>query len=190
MSTGIDTRRDSTSTAKPEYAGLLPPGTRSYEDQGLGLLLQLACQIEGYIKRAVERNWFHPPQAAQMTVQLNNLTVAYGNMETIHLTPIPVAYLIHQRQVLACFCAVLPFALVGDMGWWSVLMEAIVVFTLYGIEAIGQQLEDPFGYDKNDIKVDSIVEDLHVETSVLLEEWRRGSEIFTHAGVPRWTGRV
>lgn len=25
-------------------------------------------------------------------------------------------------------------------------------FTLYGIEAIGMQLEDPFGYDKNDIK--------------------------------------
>lgn len=41
------------------------------------------------------------------------------------------------------------------------------------------QLEDPFGYDKADIKVDAIVEDLRVETSVLIAEWRRGSEMFT-----------
>jgi predicted membrane chloride channel (bestrophin family) len=33
---------------------------------------------------------------------------------------------------------------------------------LSGIDAIGAQLEDPFGYDKADIKVDAIVEDLRV----------------------------
>ena len=30
---------------------------------------------------------------------------------------------------------------------------AIVAFTLYGIEGIGSQLEDPFGYDKNDLNM-------------------------------------
>ena len=94
------------------------------------------------------------------------------------LTPLPVAYLIHMRQVLALFGGVLPFALVEEMAWWTVPMVCIVMFTLYGIEAIGAQLEDPFGYDRNDIKVDAIVEDLRVETSVLLAEWRRGSDMF------------
>jgi putative membrane protein len=65
------------------------------------------------------------------------------------------------------------------MGWWTVLMVGFVTFTLYGIEAIGVQLEDPFGYDKNDIKVDSIVEDLRVETMVMLEEWRRSGPMFS-----------
>jgi hypothetical protein len=71
------------------------------------------------------------------------------------------------------------------------------------------QLEDPFGYDKADIKIDAIVEDLRVcfllllrleqalpsqesqhkalnrlfssqvETSVLIAEWRRASDMFT-----------
>ena len=99
-------------------------------------------------------------------------------METIHLTPLPVAYLIHTRQVLALFCMVLPFALVKEMGWWSILLVSIVSFTLYGIEAIGAQLEDPFGYDRNDIKFDSICEDLRVETMVTLENWRRGGDMF------------
>jgi MFS-type transporter involved in bile tolerance (Atg22 family) len=53
-------------------------------------------------------------------------------METIHLTPIPVAYLIHMRQVLALFGGVLPFALVEEMGWYAVVLVSLVMFTLYG----------------------------------------------------------
>ncbi|KAK6440605.1 hypothetical protein LTR95_003161 [Oleoguttula sp. CCFEE 5521] len=168
-------RRESTSTQKPEYSELLSAGTTSFEDRGLGLLLQLSVQIEGYIKRGTDREWWHAPVAAQMTGQLNTLVSAYGSLETIHLTGVPVAYLIHLRQVLALFGILLPFALAEEMVWWSVPLCAVVMFTLYGIEAIAEQLEDPFGMDKNDIKVDAIVEDLRVETMVLLEGWRRGS---------------
>ena len=171
-------RRESHSMLKPEYSELLPAGTRSFEEQGLGLLLQLCVSIEGYIKRGHDRGWFNAPQSSQMNAQLNTLVSAYGSMETIHLTPLPVALLIHMKQVLALFGCVLPFALVGEMGWWTILLVSFVMFTLYGIEAIGAQLEDPFGYDKNDIKVDAIVEDLRVEVSVMLEEWRRGGPMF------------
>ena len=56
------------------------------------------------------------------------------------------------------------------------------MFTLYGIDGIGSQLEDPFGYDRNDIKMDAIVEDIRDEILVLLDEWRRvsstGGEMF------------
>ncbi|EMC97763.1 hypothetical protein BAUCODRAFT_67152, partial [Baudoinia panamericana UAMH 10762] len=168
-------RRESHSMAKPEYEDLLPRGTRGFEDHGLGLLLQLSIQVERYIKRGHDRGWFHAPAASQLTVQLNTLVSSYGSLETIHLTPLPVAYLIHMRQVLGLFCCVLPFALVEEMGWWTIILTAFIAFTLYGIDAIGEQLEDPFGYDRNDIKVDAIVEDLRTETTVLLEEWRRGS---------------
>lgn len=125
-------RRESTSVHRPEYEDLLPSRIRGFEDQGLGLLLQLSIKIEGYIKRAHDRGWFHSPQASQMTVQLNQLVAAYGSMETIHLTPIPVAYLIHMRQVLALFGGVLPFALVEEMGWYAVVLVSLVMFTLYG----------------------------------------------------------
>ena len=92
-------RRESTSMAKPEYSDLLPEGTKSFEEQGLGLPLQLSIQIEAYIKRGLDRGWFHSPQAAQMMVQLNTLVSSYGNLETVHLTPLPVALLIRMSQV-------------------------------------------------------------------------------------------
>ena len=157
----------------PEYAGLLPVGLHSHESSGLGLPLQLTFAVESFVKRAHDRGWFHSPQASQLSVQVNALTDAYSKMETIILTPVPVAYLIHNKQVLALFGCVLPFALAGEMGWLAVALTALVCFTLYGIEGIGGQLEDPFGYDRNDIKMKAVAEDCRIEVGVMLEEWRR-----------------
>lgn len=58
----------------------------------------------------------------------------------------------------------------------------LVTFTLYGIDGIGMKLENPFGYDRNDIKMDEIAEDTRSEIMVMLEEWKRvghdGGEMF------------
>lgn len=83
---------------------------------------------------------------------------------------------IHQKQVLALFGCVLPFAMVDEMGWWAIPIVSLVIFTLYGIEGIGSQLEDPFGYDRNDIKMDALVGDSKMEIDVVLTEWRRHSK--------------
>jgi ion channel-forming bestrophin family protein len=90
------------STAKNEYVALLPDGLMGYEDQGLGLPLQLTVLVESFIRRGFERGWFHGPQASQMTVQVNTLVDAYGRMETIRSTPIPVAHLYVHRPVAVC----------------------------------------------------------------------------------------
>lgn len=62
------------------------------------------------------------------------------------------------------------------MFWWAVPIVILVMFTLYGIDGIGSQLEDPFGFDRNAIRMDTIVEDVKSEIMVLLEEWRRAGD--------------
>lgn len=182
-------------TSSAEYIDLLPPGLVGLDHQGVGIPLQLTFFVEQYIKRGLKRGWFSAPLASQMTAQLNTLVDAYGKMESIRLTPIPVAYLIHQKQVLALFGMVLPFPMVKDMGWWAVPIVTLVIFTLYGIDGIGSQLEDPFGRDRIDINMDAIVEDLREEICVLLEEWRKvvrgkgdGEEGEWFVGDPVWGG--
>lgn len=66
--------------------------------------------------------------------------------------------------------------MVDEMGWWAIPIVSLVIFTLYGIEGIGSQLEDPFGYDRNDIKMDALVGDSKMEIDVVLTEWRRHSK--------------
>ncbi|KAL2865109.1 Bestrophin/UPF0187 [Aspergillus lucknowensis] len=90
---GSDVTGDGTAVYNPVYAGLLPAGLVGHEDEGLGLPFQLTFFVDGFIKRGVERGWYHAPGASQMQAQLNGLVDAFGKMETIKLTPIPVAHL-------------------------------------------------------------------------------------------------
>lgn len=179
VSVGAPDLEEGSGMLRPELKALLPSNCQhALEHEGLGLPLQLSITVEAYIKRAHDRGWFHSPQASQLSVQLNTLVAAYSALETIRLTPIPVAYLVHTQQVLALFGCILPFAFVDEFGWWSIGMVSLVNFTLYGIEGIASQLEDPFGCDRNDIKMDDIVEDVRVETEMLLKEWRIRGPIF------------
>ncbi|CRG84433.1 E3 ubiquitin-protein ligase DMA1 [Talaromyces islandicus] len=170
---GQDIDEDGEAVFNPVYASLLPVGLEGHEQDGLGLPFQLTFFVDGFIKRGLLRNWFSAPGASQMQAQLGTLTQAIGSCEVIKMTPIPVAHLIHQKQVLALFGCVLPFAMVDELSWWTIPIVTLVIFTLYGIEGIGSQLEDPFGYDRNDIKMDAIVSDANVEIEVILDEWRR-----------------
>jgi len=67
--------------------------------------------------------------------------------------------------------------MVDEMGWWAIPIVSLVIFTLYGIEGIGSQLEDPFGYDRNDIKMDALVGDTKTEIDVVLSEWRHHCKV-------------
>ena len=83
----------SSTTFYHEYSDLLPEGLEGLDYRGLGLPLQLVFFVEQYIKRNHDLGYFHGPQASQMQMQLNTLVDAYGRMETIRLTPIPMTYL-------------------------------------------------------------------------------------------------
>lgn len=179
-----DSESDGNGLLKDDVAILLPGNLRqAFEHQGLGLPIQLSVAVEGFIKRGHDRGWFHSPQASQLTAQLNGLIGAYSAMETIRLTPLPVAYQIHTKQVLALFGGVLPFAFLGSLGWWTILVVGLINFTLYGIEAIAEQLEEPFGYDRNDIKMENVLEDLRLEMDVLVEQWRVQGPMFARKPV-------
>ncbi|CCX13425.1 Similar to UPF0187 protein alr2987; acc. no. Q8YSU5 [Pyronema omphalodes CBS 100304] len=162
----------------PSYAELIPAGLKGHESEGLGLPQELCFVVERYIKRGAVRGAFNAPQSAMLSGQVNTLICSFGTMETIKLTPIPVCHQIHQKQVLALYCCVLPFCLVKEMGWWCVVVIVMVCFTLYGIEGIGEELEDPFGEDKNDIKMDAVIEDIRREILVMVKGFRRGEEVY------------
>jgi putative membrane protein len=87
---------------------------------------------------------------------LNSLVEALTGCERILRTPIPLAYAIHLKQLLLIYCLSLPFQLVDDLHWWTAAVVALISFTLLGIEAIGIEIENPFGHDPNDLPLDEI----------------------------------
>lgn len=45
---------------------------------------------------------------------------------------------------------------VGQLGWVAIPMVLIVFYTMVGIELIGEEIEDPFGLDENDLPVNEL----------------------------------
>jgi putative membrane protein len=79
-----------------------------------------------------------------------------GACERILKTPIPLAYNIHLKQILLIYCLSIPFQLVDELLGFTGLVAAVISFTLLGIEEIGREIENPFGYDQNDLPLDDI----------------------------------
>ncbi|NET72317.1 MAG: hypothetical protein F6K62_15690 [Sphaerospermopsis sp. SIO1G2] len=118
--------------------------------------LEVAFWISDYLQQQYNRNCINSYQLAAMQKLLDLLVDNLGSCERILKTPIPLAYAIHLKQLLLMYCLLLPFQLVESLGWWTGLITALVSFTLLGIEAIGLEIENPFGYDPNDLPLDSI----------------------------------
>lgn len=82
----------------------------------------------------------------------------WGGAERILKTPVPFAYAHHIKGFLTIFCFTTPLALLSSMGWYTPVAAAVIAYGLFGIDEIGVEIEDPFGYDPNDLPLDAIGE--------------------------------
>lgn len=118
--------------------------------------LEIAFWIEDYLQEQYERNCLNIYEINGMKQLLNILVDSLGGCERILKTPIPLAYTIHLKQLLLLYCLSLPFQLVEHFNWFTGFIVALISFTLLGIEQIGIEIENPFGYDPNDLPLDEI----------------------------------
>lgn len=118
--------------------------------------LEIAFWIGDYMQQQYERNRLNIYQLTSMQELLNAMVDCLGGCERILKTPMPLAYAIHLKQLLLIYCFSLPFQIVKDSGWFTGFIVFLISFTLLGIEAIGVEIENPFGHDANDLPLDTI----------------------------------
>ena len=118
--------------------------------------LEIAFWIEDYLHEQYERNCLDVYQLTGMKELINSMIDVLGGCERILKTPIPLAYAIHLKQLLLLYCLALPFQMVNDLAWGTGPVVALISFTLFGIEEIGIEIENPFEHDTNDLPLDSI----------------------------------
>jgi putative membrane protein len=103
----------------------------------------------------------------------NNITSfldSWGGAERIMKTPIPFAYAQHIKSFLTLFCVSAPFAMVESMKWYTPIAAGILAFGMFGIDEIGVEIEDPFGYDPNDLPLDAIGFRIDEDTRLILAQ--------------------
>jgi len=118
--------------------------------------LEVAFWLSDFLQAKFHQGAINVYQLQGMQELLNNLVDNLGGCERILKTPIPLAYAIHLRQLLLLYCLTLPFQLVQDLDFWTGPIVTLISFTLFGIEEIGVEIENPFGRDFNDLPLDTI----------------------------------
>ncbi|MBV6625048.1 MAG: hypothetical protein KI793_19335 [Rivularia sp. (in: Bacteria)] len=118
--------------------------------------LEIAFWTGDYLQQQRNRDRLDNYQLIAMQELINSMIDNLGVCERILKTPIPFAYTIHLKQLLLLYCLLLPFQLVENLGWATGPITGVISFTLFGIEAIGLEIENPFGFDDNDLPLNAI----------------------------------
>ncbi|KAI9010784.1 Bestrophin, RFP-TM, chloride channel-domain-containing protein [Hyaloraphidium curvatum] len=103
--------------------------------------------------------------APGMLVDLANTQVS---LERILSTPMPPIYSIHLKQSLLVYFLILPFQFL-NWGWWNILLMFISSFIIWGFESMGLELENPFGFDDNDLPLTQLVTTVRREIDFFVE---------------------
>lgn len=86
-----------------------------------------------------------PIHQMQMSQNLTFFHDVLGGCERLLRAPIPVSYTRHTARFLFVWLTLLPFALYGSLGPWTIPTVIGIAAVLCGIEEIGVQCEEPFG---------------------------------------------
>lgn len=103
-----------------------------------------------------QKNTLTKEQFLIIDKHLEAFTDVTGACERIKNTPIPFSYSVHLKKFIFLYMLILPFGIVNDMKYWSIPIMMIVFYAFTGLEVIGEEIEDPFGTDVNDLQTDSI----------------------------------
>jgi len=118
--------------------------------------------VEGVVAEA-RAGRLTEPRLQLIEGQIASIIDGLGGCERILRTPVPFAYAHHIKGFLTLFCFTVPLALLGSMGWYTPVASAVVAYALFGIDEIGVEIEDPFGYDANDLPLDTIGDNLAID---------------------------
>ena len=130
--------------------------------------LKIMTWMAEYTKKMYDRDYIDSIQLTEYNQLIERLVGYLGACERILNTPIPLAYSIHLKHLLFIYCGVLPFYLLEDLSWLTIPAVGIITFALLGIEAIGTEIENPFGYDPNDLPLDHLNNVLHSNLEELM----------------------
>jgi len=108
-----------------------------------------------------------------------------GTCERIRATPIPFSYSFFIKAYITVFIAVMPFVVLGSSGYYMVPIAMFGAYALLGLEMIGEEIENPFGVDSNDLPITQLSHRIRVSVydvlGVELSEQRKALAVLPYS---------
>ena len=81
-----------------------------------------------------------------------------GGCERIRNTRVVRSYRTFARQCVFLFLVTFPWGMAHTFGWLTVPLTGIVAYFMMGLETVAEHVEEPFGYDEDDLDLDGLCE--------------------------------
>ncbi|MBB1200900.1 hypothetical protein EGM70_11415 [Enterobacteriaceae bacterium 89] len=102
--------------------------------------------------------------------RLNDMSAVLAGCERIATTPVPFAYSLILHRTVYLFCIMLPFALVGDLHYMTPFVSVLISYTFISLDALAEELEEPFGLENNDLPLDAISTAIEIDLLQMNDE--------------------
>jgi len=116
--------------------------------------LEITLYLSSYLAWLLRTGLIQPAIATGLVNNISSLQDTFNNLERIRNTPLPFAYQAHLRISLWLYLFFLPFQMENAFGYLTIPATAFAAFLYLGFLEIGQQIENPFEYDANDLDLD------------------------------------
>lgn len=119
-------------------------------------------QLVQRLSRALHRDIAAGMLPRETIVSLTPVLLAFdditGACERIRNTPIPFSYSSYVKQFVLLYALIMPFGLVKEFGYGTVIASMFTFFATMGLELLATEIEEPFGTDRNDLPLDELAE--------------------------------
>jgi len=153
---------------KDECEAIKPWFDIGQESSSPNITNTVVCHLGTRCLTLMHQELVGPIHYSVLEKQLTALSHVQAACERIASTPVPFAYSLLLHRTAFVFCLTLPFALAGSLYWWTFLPVLLTAYTFFGLDALGHQLEDPFGLEPNALPLDAMKRTIEREMLFML----------------------
>lgn len=122
------------------------------------------------LAQAAAQGRIAPLMMAEMERTLTQLAEIQGGCERIHTTPLPFSYTLLLHRTAYLYCLMLPFGLIDTIGLATPLVVGLIAYTFFGLDALGDEIEEPFGQEDNDLPLDALCQRIELDLRAAIGE--------------------
>lgn len=153
-----------------ELEGLIPEDERAALAGELNPPIAILRELGARFCQLWQQGKVHPMHLPVLEQSLTMLTDIQGACERIKSTPIPSSYTVLIHRIVAVYTFALPFGIVDTVGVATPVVVAIIAYAFFGLDAVGEEIEEPFGTDVNDLPLSTLSRMIEINLRQTIKE--------------------
>lgn len=158
--------------AKPEAdtSTLLTEADRGWIVQGQNPPKRVLLLISEELAKAYREGRITDIQFQMFDATVTHFGRALSGCERLGNTPVPFGYSLLLQRTAWLFCLFIPFGFADSLGWLTPIAVTIIAYCFFGLDAMGDQLERPFGTQSNAVPIEALARIIEINLREALGE--------------------